>query len=93
MPQSIEQNSTGAGAIQIGHVEGNVIIQVHRPQPLASVRNDQRDMGLVLGGSAAGLLGISFATPDAVLQLISFFLACVLTLISGIVLAADSRRG
>ena len=93
MPKSIAQSNTGAGAIQIGQVGGNVIIHMNTPATHEVRDNDRREAGLVLGSFAAMFLGISLATPHWTLQATSYFIACGLTLMSGIVLATSKRRG
>lgn len=91
MPQSIEQNSTGAGAIQIGHVEGNVIIQLSRVQAVDSAGRDRRDFGFATAAGASTCLGVSLATPDMLVQLATFLIASVLTIVSGIAFVASRR--
>lgn len=91
MPQSIEQNSTGSGAIQIGHVEGNVIIQLNRLQTVDTASRDRRDFGFATAAGASACLGVSLATPDMLVQVATFFIATVLTIVSGIAFAASRR--
>lgn len=93
MPQSIEQSSTGTGAIQIGHVEGNVIIQLNRLEPVGPVINDRRDFGFATAAVASTCLGISLATPDMLTQVFTYFIACGLTIVSGIAFATSRRTG
>jgi hypothetical protein len=91
MPKSIVQSNTGAGAIQIGQVGGNVIIHMSAPASDEGRNNDRREAGLVLGSFAAMFLGISLATPHWTLQATSYFIACGLTIVSGVVLATSNR--
>lgn len=93
MPKSsIEQSNTGAGAIQIAHVNGDVIIQMGQAHSDKVRGNDRREMGIALCGIAAMFLGVSMATPNWTLQASSYFIACGLTFVSGIVLATSRKE-
>lgn len=86
MPKSIEQNNTGAGAIQIGHVSGNVIIQVNRSPTVQSARAGRRETGIALGGFSALFIGISLATPHPYVQAAAYITGSGLAIISGVIL-------
>lgn len=76
MPKSIVQSNSGDRAVQIGQVHGDVtIIQVsHPPDGSFSLR----ETSLALGAFSLLFIGITVATPDLFVQVVSYLIGSML---------------